>query len=93
LSETQRKGGYLYVPKAKKLRKVEVEWIDITSYPGWNEGELKDLVTVTCFTVGYLLERSDKYVKLAGTLMPSDSGFGDAIVIPRTNIKKVTWLR
>lgn len=45
----------------------EVLWTDTATRPGWADHAEKESGTVECWTVGYLLEKTDKHIVLSGS--------------------------
>lgn len=85
-------------------RRVEVEWIDSTSQPGWVDAtDVLDLVdrgddALRCWTVGYLLDEAETSITVAPsfTIDPRTGlhdEYGDAMTIPRSSIREMHDLR
>jgi hypothetical protein len=68
---------------------VEVEWVDSSSYPGWQKAPEKE--PITCWTAGYLVHK-DKVslvIALSSSSEESINSFGDTITIPTSVVKKI----
>lgn len=53
---------------------VEIEWLDITDFSGWNDLEDKDDFSPTvCYSVGYLIHKDKKMVQITETISPGES--------------------
>ena len=76
------------------LRPVFVEWEDATGLSGWQKIDVvKEMAKegCPCETVGFLLEKTEKYVLLA--MCVSESGPGEVYRIPAHVIKRVKNLK
>jgi len=65
-------------PQEKKL--VEVKWLDILATAGWEKAE--DVDVPEFISVGWLVSRDAKQIKIASTLDYNDA-FGDAKSTPK----------
>jgi hypothetical protein len=45
----------------------EVHWTDTATRAGWTEHRDKETGTIECWTVGYLLEKTDEHIVLSGS--------------------------
>ena len=77
-----------------KLQLVSVEWQDAGMTPGWTDShkaaELRDIVSV-----GWILYKDKKVLKIAQTIAPSTanaSSYADILCIPRGWIKRIRYL-
>jgi len=71
-----------------------VEWIDIASTydPAWTaREEITDLECVPCLTVGIVLNETVKEIRVV--LSINASSFSQAIVIPKSCIKRMRTLK
>lgn len=69
-------------PKIKKLKKVEVEWLDACSTSEWvvEEG-LPKLARAT--TIGFLVKETKEAITICGSIGPEQPlVYGDCITIP-----------
>jgi hypothetical protein len=77
----------------KKLRKVEVVWIDPMTEGGWMPPELAEgAEPAICANVGYLLNRDRKVIRLVSGYASTDN-VSDVFAIPIACVKKVRFLR
>lgn len=79
-----------------KFPLVEVTWVDSSTINGWrSELSLDMKAPLTCWSAGYLLHKDNRSVVVAlnVTSVTSANDYGDAIVIPRANVKKIRQLR
>lgn len=77
----------------KKLRKVEVVWIDPMTEGGWLLPEsAEEAQPAVCVNVGYLLNRDRKVIRLVSGYASNDS-VSDVFAIPTACVKKVRFLR
>ena len=69
---------------------IEIEWKDITFYPGHYEAEdLKKYGLKIEKTIGYLIEENKELIKIAMTKEKTeDDKIADIYVIPKVNIIK-----
>jgi hypothetical protein len=72
---------------------VLIEWHDAAHEFGWMDGnDIKDEdIDLTCFTVGWILKKTSKYIKLCQTY--SDDNHAQTIVIPNKMVKNITSLK
>jgi hypothetical protein len=72
------------------MKYVVVEWEDATTHSAWTEEpHTANLARVR--SVGMLLSRGAKETRLAMSLV--DRSYGDVLVIPTNQVRKVTVLR
>lgn len=77
----------------KKLRKVEVIWIDPMTEGGWMTLEAaEEAQPATCANIGYLLNRDRKVLRLVSGYNSTDT-VSDVFAIPIACVKKVRFLR
>ena len=71
---------------------VEVTWVDSAFNRGWgsHENKVRDMNIETCRTVGFLLAKTTREVKVAQSL--SDDSFADGISIPRECVRRIKRL-
>ena len=78
---------------AKKLRLVEVEWVDASISGGW--GVRKEYLAIRgikqCRTAGYLLRSNRKEIMVVQSQTEHD-GVADSISIPRPSVQKIRYL-
>lgn len=74
---------------------VEVEWIDSAFNRGWGDAKTKtkEMGISVCRSVGYLMERNAKSVKIAMNSADDHQSFGDGISIPTCAVTRVRRLR
>ena len=79
---------------AMKVHKVEVLWLDASGMPGWflNE-EAKATVLATIQSIGYLISKDSKHVRIAQSINQSDNCLGDVLTIPRCQVQKIRNVR
>lgn len=79
-----------------KIKLVKVKWQDTMSESDWKDiDEIKKWAKkerAICVSVGWLVERTKKYIVVAGSKGVNDEDYGDFIRIPRAIIKKITRL-
>lgn len=77
----------------KTMRRVEVEWIDSNFSRGWGSLDTirKEMDVATCRSVGYVLEKTPKVLKLI--MSHSGTSASDGLSIPRVAIRKIRSLR
>jgi hypothetical protein len=74
------------------MKIVEVLWEDITSNTGWHEPkEILHYKPLEIKTVGYLINKDKKYLKLGHTV--SEDNDSDFTIIPVGVIKKIRSLK
>ena len=66
---------------------VEVIWYDICSAARWREDD-EPLGLAQCVTMGYLLERGKKVVRIASSLNSGGQN-GDVTTIPRSCVRYI----
>ena len=78
----------------KRLYAVEVEWVDSAFNRGWGNAAVKtrEMDISICRTVGYLISRDKKAIKLAMNSADNDESLGDGISIPAVAVRRVTRL-
>ena len=76
---------------AKRRKLVHVEWEDSAFTPGWRSHDHNLPGTSPCESVGFLLEKSKSRVILA-MQVNGDGGYGEAMAIPRSVVKKIREL-
>ncbi|HAR43055.1 MAG TPA: hypothetical protein DCS07_10580 [Bdellovibrionales bacterium] len=81
----------------KKYKPVYVEWIDssYSAVPGWQD--IEDLAkhnTETCYTTGFLIEKTKKAVRIAGSVHISFdlTELAGVCDIPTFAVKKLRYL-
>ncbi len=77
----------------KKLRMVEVEWVDSCSLSGWRDVEehREHNGIAKCATVGYLLRSNRKEVTVVQSWNDNE-GAHSSMSIPRCAVKKIRYL-
>jgi hypothetical protein len=92
LGNPRKKNGRL--KQARTVFKVEVSWVDATSHTGWFEvDEALDKQPVLMHTVGYILERNKKFLKIVRSVEDSGFAIGDPFIIPTDWIRKIKRLK
>jgi hypothetical protein len=77
----------------KKLRKVEVVWIDPTSEGGWILPDVAEQAQpAVCVNIGYLLTRDRKVIRIVSGYASNDS-VSDVFTIPAACVRGVRFLR
>lgn len=76
----------------KKPRLVHIEWLDAEHEFGWQDGNDIDtnVDVVPCYSVGWLLAKNKKAVKLCQTW--STDNHAQTLVIPAGMIEKITFI-
>lgn len=76
------------------IRPVEVQWVDTTGHSGWHSvDEAMQRKPVVMFTLGYIIERTNKYLKLVRSVEDEGTDVGDVFTIPKDWIQKITRLK
>jgi len=87
LARKPRKNG---PPKVRKAPKVEVSWVDATSHSGWYEvDEALEKQPVLMHTMGYLLEKNKKFIKLVRSVEDKGNAIGDPFIIPTDWVRRI----
>jgi len=85
---THIKGG-----KTKKLKRVEVDWIDAHVWSGWrDEEEAKEVMPAQTHTIGYLLTQNRQYVKLTSGYSETNELYDSIHVIPKGWVTEIREL-
>lgn len=63
-----------FLKKLKREDKIEVEWVDHYTSPGWFDP--KDITgkPCICYTIGYFADQDETYLYLVSTLSRNQSG-------------------
>ena len=78
----------------KKLKRVEVDWIDAHSWSGWHgEDEAKEILPACTHTVGYLLKQNRQYVRITSGYSDAEGMYDGIHVIPKGWVTKITELK
>lgn len=77
--------------KLKPGDRVEVDWIDILTVPGWIP-DPTELVGYPAKSVGYYVNGDSLFTRIAGTI-GNDTICADVTVIPTPVIIKITKLK
>jgi hypothetical protein len=79
--------------KFKTPQIVLIEWTDAAHEFGWMEGnDVKPVdIDLTCLSVGWVLAKTSKYIKLCQTY--SDDNHAQTIIIPRAMVKNITSMK
>ena len=81
-------------PKVRTAPKVEVSWVDATSHSGWFEiGEALEKEPVLMHTLGYILERNKKFIKLVRSVENEGHAIGDPFIIPTDWVRKIKRIK
>lgn len=80
--------------KAIKVYPAEVEWVDATGHSGWQSvDEALERKPVTMYTLGYIIERTDKFLKMVRSVEDKGDDVGDVFTIPNDWVRKVKRLK
>lgn len=73
------------------MKLVKIEWLDIQTWPGWNEGLVQEGLDVPLqvTTVGYLVRKT----KTTVTISDSSPHIGNVTVFPRGCIRAITEIK
>jgi hypothetical protein len=78
-----------------KYKKVIVEWDDTTFFSGHRDYlEIDKLLPESFLTVGFLISKTKKYLKIALSINQSDNSFADVFLFPvgcLKSIKEIKW--
>lgn len=77
----------------KKRVLVVVEWIDAWSFGPWCRVEDHACAPSNCMSVGWLIEKNAKGVKISARLDLSDGNIGNAAFIPKSCIKRLSVVK
>lgn len=65
------------------LKKVTVQWVDPTTYHGWQSvSDIKDFTPDTMESEGWLVESAKKFIKIALSKAVGHETYSDILVIP-----------
>ncbi len=80
---------------AKSLPLVEVRWRDSAFHRGWSDaaGKRREMSVSDCRSVGYLISRDAKSVKLAMHTADDNAAFGDGMTIPTSAVRTIRRLK
>lgn len=79
--------------KFPKNKLMFIEWEDIVDYSGWQSFKrLEDCTTASMITVGFVVEETEKYIKVTANPCLKDLDFIGIIVLPKGVITKATVL-
>jgi hypothetical protein len=77
-------------------KKVELSWIDISSYSGWNDkNDILNKFCTECLVhqLGYIIDENSEYIIITDTYIFSIEGMiGNCTKIPKSVIKKIKFL-
>ena len=80
--------------KSILVRPVEVAWVDATGHSGWHRvDEAMEKKPVLMYTLGYIIERTSKYLKLVRSVEDKGSDVGDVFTIPTDWVRKIQRLK
>lgn len=78
----------------RKYPIVAVTWEDTANYRGWNDVETSQKGTgLIVETVGYLIGKDDKYLRVAHGVCEENKTASEVTVIPRAVVKRNRRLR
>lgn len=81
-------------PKTRTAPKVEISWVDATGHSGWQSvDEALDRKPVLMHTLGYVIEKTDKYIKMVRSVEDEGHDVGDVFTIPTDWIQRVKRLK
>jgi hypothetical protein len=81
-------------PKLLTVRPVEISWVDATGHSGWQTvSEAMAKRPVLMYTLGYLIDRNKKYIKLVRSLDNDGEDVGDVFTIPTDWVQRVRRLK
>lgn len=75
----------------RRPRLVMVIWEDINSDPSWQPKDKVELELAKCESVGWLIHKDDKVIRVAGCQNKED--WGSITVIPVVNVIEIEELR
>lgn len=77
-----------------KLKMVEVTWDDASSYSYWQDADdfTDNSAGFLVRTVGFLVEKTDKYIKLVGDVCDEQGKVHHGHVIPRGMVRRIRHL-
>jgi len=71
---------------------IKINWRDANTENGWQGKEsASKLALMLCDSVGFLLEETDEFFKIAQSI--NDGEYGDVTVIPKNQIIKRRFLK
>jgi len=70
---------------------VEILWEDIFTRPGWLAHRQREQRSAECRTVGYLLEKDEKHVRVSSSWSSDERA--DTTSIPMGAVRSITELR
>lgn len=81
-------------PKLKLVPKVEVSWVDTTGHSGWQSvDEALNRAPVLMHTLGYLIDKNEKFIKLVRSVEDDGHDVGDVFTIPRDWVQRMRRLK
>ena len=66
---------------------AEVEWEDTATKSGWHKAGKCNIETVMIYTVGYVVEETDRSITISAT-WSADEGHAECTAIPKRSIVK-----
>lgn len=80
--------------KKIKVYPCEVEWVDATGHSGWQSvDEALERKPVTMYTLGYVIEKTNKFLKLVRSVEDKGDDVGDVFTIPNDWVRKIKRLK
>ena len=77
---------------AKKIKLVEIHWIDAEGHAGWSQDNPDDDKPIVIKTYGLLVRRTKQWIIHADTYLPDTKEWGGKGKIPAGMVKKVKHL-
>ena len=87
--------GEIMAKSKKKWGPVLIKWIDSCASKGWGSRDyhLKEFAYSTCYTTGFLMERTKKYISVCQSFSEDTKNMADTISIPMACVKSVKFLK
>ena len=75
------------------MKLVEVEWIDSVHGSGWENREVDDTPDMIIRTVGWIAQRTKRYLKIAASVNGANKQVCGVMSIPRVSIRRIRRIK
>lgn len=82
------------IKKLNQLKRVEITWLDIQEYSGWNSSA-DDYFAKRVISTGFLIHKDRFTIKITSCVDPLsiDEAYGSVLVIPVPTVLSLKFLR